>query len=71
MGHDTASMKRVRGIAGTMEGRMGWTTERPIKPGWYWVKLLGRITVIEIREYDLLLGGRLGLDMVQAWQGPI
>ena len=50
---------------------MTWTTARPTQAGWYWVKLLGGISIVEIREYDLLFGGRLGMDMVQAWQGPI
>ena len=35
MGHYTARMKPVREIARRMEGRMGWTTEKPTKPGWY------------------------------------
>jgi hypothetical protein len=50
---------------------MTWTTARPTKVGWYWVKLLGRISIVEIREYDLLFGERPGLRHVTAWQGPI
>jgi hypothetical protein len=50
---------------------VGDLTARPTKVGWYWVKLLGRISIVEIREYDLLFGERPGLRHVTAWQGPI
>ena len=71
MGHYTASMKRVREIGKRLEGRMNWTRERPTQAGWYWVQALGKIFVIEIREYDLLFGGRPELKAVKAWAGPL
>lgn len=47
MGHYTASMKRVRGIARKREGKMGWTKERPTGEGVFWFRKDGIVTIAE------------------------
>ena len=86
MGHYTARMKPVREIARRMEGRMGWTTEKPTKPGWYWYR---ERSDIPYRPVQIILAnytGAIELWVVQdtenrplecvaieggEWQGPI
>ena len=74
MGHYTASMKRVKGIAERMEGRMGWTKEKPTKAGWYWYRRLqghNEVVLVDGKLMQTMDSFILVSDAVGEWQGPI
>ena len=71
-------MGRTTGAAGVIQ--MQWSPDKPIKPGFYWMKVHGlRIKVVEITDHEphglCILQTRIPLSHLpehdRTWAGPL